>query len=147
MLKDKRLLAALGVTVFAAGFVAGDLAELGSVAEAQQSEKVFEMRTYTALPGRLDALNARFRDHTTRIFRKHGMSNVGYWVPTDEPLSENTLVYILSYPSREAATEAWAAFRSDPEWSRVSEESQRDGAIVESVESVFMDATDFSAIR
>ena len=136
--------------ILAAAFLATCLAAPGASAQAGGAADVgpvFEMRTYTTHPGRLDALIRRFRDHTTRIFEKHGMVNVGYWVPTDEPLSENTLVYILSYPSREAATEAWAGFRSDPEWSRVSEESQRDGAIVESVESVFMDPTDFSAIR
>ena len=136
--------------ILAAAFLATCFAAPGATAQTggmADDGPVFEMRTYTTHPGRLDALIRRFRDHTTRIFEKHGMVNVGYWVPTDEPLSENTLVYILSYPSREAATEAWAAFRSDPEWSRVSEESQRDGAIVESVDSVFMDATDFSAIR
>lgn len=111
------------------------------------SEQVYEVRTYTTHPGRLDALLTRFRDHTTRIFEKHGMVNVGYWVPQDEPLSENTLIYVLSYPSREAATESWAAFRSDPEWRGVSEASQRDGPIVLSVESVFMDPTDFSALK
>jgi hypothetical protein len=146
MVKNKRLVVAFGVSVFAAGFVAGQLAELGSVVEAQ-SDKVYELRTYTALPGRLDALNARFRDHTTRIFRKHGMSNVGYWVPQDDPLAENTLIYIISHPSREAAAENWNKFREDAEWQQVAEESQRDGRIVASVDAVFMDATDYSQIQ
>ena len=146
MLKNKRLLVAFGATVFAAGFVAGNLTELGGVVEAQ-SDKVFELRTYTTLPGRLDALNARFRDHTTRIFRKHGMSNVGYWVPQDDPLAENTLVYIISHPSREAAAANWDKFRADPEWQQAAEESQRDGRIVASVEAVFMDATDYSQLQ
>ena len=146
MVKNKRLVVAFGVSVFAAGFVAGQLAELGSVVEAQ-SDKVYELRTYTALPGRLDALNARFRDHTTRIFGKHGMSNVGYWVPQDDPLAENTLIYIISHPSREAAAENWNKFREDAEWQQVAEESQRDGRIVASVDAVFMDATDYSQIQ
>ncbi len=121
-------------------------------ASAQQPARsgetqVFELRTYTTHPGRLDALVRRFRDHTTRIFEKHGMTNVGYWLPQDSPLSENTLVYVLAHESRESAAESWAAFRADPEWRSVSEASQVDGPIVESVESIFMDPTDFSAIK
>ena len=145
MLKHKRVLLA-GVTVFAIGFAAGNLAQFGSVAEAQ-SGQVFELRTYTAHPGRLAALNARFREHTTRIFEKHGMKNVGYWVPQDSPMSDNTLIYIISHPSREAAAANWDAFRADPEWSKVAEESQRDGRIVSNVDAVFMDPTDYSMLK
>ena len=108
---------------------------------------VWELRTYTTHPGRLEALVRRFRDHTTRIFEKHGMVNVGYWVPQDPPLSENTLVYILQHESREAAEASWSAFGADPEWQEVRDASQADGPIVMSVERVFMDPTDFSAIR
>jgi hypothetical protein len=109
--------------------------------------RVFEMRTYYTFPGRLDALHKRFRDHTRRVFEKHGMTNVGYWVPQDGPAHENTLVYVISHASREQAKANWAAFSADPEWKKISEESQRDGKIVEKVVSVFMDATDYSAIR
>jgi hypothetical protein len=109
--------------------------------------RVFEMRTYYTFPGRLDALHQRFRDHTRRVFEKHGMTNVGYWVPQDGPAHENTLVYIVSHASREQAKANWAAFSADPEWKKISEESQKDGKIVEKLESVFMDATDYSAIR
>ena len=112
-----------------------------------QSGQVFELRTYTANPGRLDALNTRFRDHTTRIFGKHGMKNVGYWVPQDSPMSDNTLIYIISHPSREAAANNWKAFGADPEWRKVAEESQRDGRIVSNVDSVFMDPTDYSMLK
>ena len=111
------------------------------------SEQVYELRTYTTHPGRLDALIRRFRDHTTRLFEKHGMVNVGYWVPQDSPLSENTLIYVLAHDSREAAVESWDAFRSDPVWRAAAEASQVDGAIVDNVVSVFMEATDFSGIR
>jgi hypothetical protein len=114
---------------------------------AGSPQPVFEMRTYTTHEGRLDALIRRFRDHTTRLFEKHGMVNIGYWVPQDSPLSANTLIYVLQYPSREAAVESWAAFRGDPEWQEVSRASQEDGTIVDNVVSVFMDPTDFSAIR
>jgi hypothetical protein len=106
--------------------------------------RVFEMRTYYCHPGRLEALQKRFRDHTTRLFTKHGMENVGYWVPTDKP---DVLVYILAYPSREAATKAWAAFRADPDWNTARTASEADGPIVQKVESVYMTATDYSAIK
>ena len=109
--------------------------------------RVFEMRTYYTFPGRLDALHKRFRDHTRRVFEKHGMTNVGYWVPQDAPGHENTLVYVISHASREQAKANWAAFGADPEWKKISEASQVDGKIVERVESVFMDATDYSPLK
>ncbi len=147
MLKQKRyLVAILGLAVFGLGYAAGQFSAFESVAQAQ-GERIFEMRTYTALPGRLDALNARFRDHTTRIFEKHGMTNVGYWTPQEAPLAENTLVYILAHDSRDAGQASWDAFRADPEWAQVSEESQRDGRIVESVDVLWLEATDYSKIK
>jgi hypothetical protein len=108
---------------------------------------VYELRTYTAPPGKLPALLARFRDHTIRIFQRHNMESVGYWVPTDPERKDNTLIYILKHPSRADADKNWAAFRADPEWIKVAEESQRDGRIVEKVESVFMTATGFSMLK
>ena len=87
-------------------------------------QMVYELRTYTAHEGRLDAMNARFRNHTLRLFEKHGMTNVGYWTPQDATLSENTLIYIVAHPSREAAQQAWDAFRADPEWLTVRAESE-----------------------
>ena len=147
MLKQKRYLAAfLALAVFGFGYAAGQFAAFESVARAQ-SERIFEMRTYTAHPGRLDALNARFRNHTTRIFEKHGMTNVGYWTPQEAPLSEDTLVYILAHDSREAGQASWDAFRADPEWARVAEESQRDGRIVQNVDVLWLEATDYSQIK
>ena len=147
MLKQKRyLVAILGLVVFGLGYAAGQFSAFESVAQAQ-GERIFEMRTYTAHPGRLDALNARFRDHTTRIFENHGMTNVGYWTPQEAPLAENTLVYILAHDSREAGQASWDAFRADPEWAQVAEESQRDGRIVESVYVLWLAATDYSKIK
>src|SRR5260370_4295183 len=96
----------------AALMAAGSLL-LPTVIHAQPKGRIFELRTYTTNEGKLDALQARFRDHTMRIFQKHGMTNVGYWVPEDKP---NTLIYIISHPSREAAKQNWDAFRADPEW-------------------------------
>ena len=147
MLKQKRYLVAfLGLAVFGLGYAAGQFSAFESVAQAQ-GERIFEMRTYTALPGRLDALNARFRNHTTRIFEKHGMTNIGYWTPQEAPLAENTLVYILAHDSRDAGQASWDAFRADPEWAQVAEESQRDGRIVDSVDVLWLEATDYSKIK
>jgi hypothetical protein len=135
------------VMIFAAGVLVGGLATQMTVVRAQSSPRVFELRTYTAPEGKLSALEARFRDHTRRIFDKHGMTSIGYWVPQDAPASQNTLIYILAHPSREAAKKNWAEFSADPEWQKVSAESQKDGRIVSKVDSVFMDALDFSPIK
>ncbi len=134
------------VLVFAIGFVVGNIADTDMTANAQ-GQKVFELRTYTAPEGKLPNLLARFRDHTMDIFERHGMTNVGYWVPQDAPASENTLIYIISHDSREAAQASWDGFRADPEWARVAEESQVDGRIVSSVESVFLEAVPFSPMK
>jgi hypothetical protein len=111
------------------------------------SNHVFEIRTYTAEPGKLEALQARFRDHTVDIFNKHGMTSVGYFAPSDEPLSKNTLIYILEFPSRDAAKKSWDAFRNDPEWQKVQKESEANGKLVTKVDSVFAEPTDFSPLK
>jgi hypothetical protein len=118
-----------------------------TTANAATSGHVFELRTYTAEPGKLEALHARFRDHTVGVFNKHGMTSVGYFAPTDEPLSKNTLIYVLEFPSREAAKKSWDEFRSDPEWQKVQKESEADGKLVTKVDSVFMDPTDYSPMK
>jgi hypothetical protein len=115
--------------------------------KAQVAGKVFEMRTYTAPEGKLPNLQARFRDHTIRIFNKHNMKSIGYWVPQDGAEHTNTLVYIISHDSREAAKKNWSEFFADPEWKKVAAESEADGRIVTKVVSVFMDATDYSPIK
>jgi hypothetical protein len=137
------------VAVFAAGFLVGRISNDHSQASANAASKprVFEMRTYTTEPGKLDALNARFRDHTMKLFEKHGMTNIGYWTPQDAPLSQNTLTYIIAHPSREAAKQNWEAFRNDPEWQKVQKESEANGKIVTKVESVFVDPTDYSPLK
>ena len=109
--------------------------------------RVYELRTYTCYEGKLEALKARFRDHTIRIFKKHEMESIGYWVPMDGERSKNTLIYILAHPSREAATKHWAEFQADPEWKKVAAESEASGKIVQKVESVFMDPTAFSQLK
>ncbi len=107
-------------------------------------DRTFELRTYTTYDGKLPDLLKRFREHTCKIFEKHGMTNIAYWVPMDK---KNTLIYVLAFPSREAATKAWNEFRADPEWQKVQKESEANGKIVERVESVFMTPTDFSPVK
>lgn len=116
-------------------------------AYAQDSGKVYELRTYTATPGNLDKLLTRFRDHTLRIFAKHGMTSIGYWIPTDEAEASNTLIYILAHDSEEAAMRSWQAFSQDPEWQKVNEESNANGPILQSVVRKFMTAADFSPLQ
>jgi len=133
--------------ILVVGLVLGASLQWTRAAGAEPAGKVFEIRTYHTFPGRLDALHKRFREHTMRIFEKHGMTNVAYWIPQDSPARESTLIYVISHASREAAKANWAAFIADPEWKKVSEASQVDGKIVERIESVFMDATDYSPLK
>jgi hypothetical protein len=125
------------------------LAVLGFAANAgaaPTSTMVYELRIYHANAGKLDDLLARFRDHTRKLFEKHGMKNIAYWTPTDDPLKGNTLIYILGHPSRDAATANWKAFVEDPEWISVRDKSEANGKLVEKVDSTFMVPTDFSAV-
>jgi len=119
---------------------------MGHWAGAEEGDKpmIYELRTYTTAAGRLPALHKRFRDHTMRIFEKHGIKNVVYLTPTDK---EETLVYLIAHESKAAADASWAAFREDPEWQKVAEESQRDGRIVTKVESQYLEPTDYSPLK
>jgi hypothetical protein len=135
------------ISLLVVGAAAGRLLEPASTVNAQGNTRVFELRTYTAPDGKLGELHKRFRDHTTRIFQKHGMTNIGYWQPQDAPLSQNTLVYVIAHQSREAAKKSWDAFRSDPEWKKVAAESQVNGPITSKIESVFLEPTDYSPIK
>src|SRR5579862_4025140 len=110
----------------------------------QSSATVYELRIYHTYEGKLDDLLRRFREHTMKIFERHGIKNIAYWTPTDDPLKGKTLVYIISHPSREAATANWKAFGDDPEWQKVRDASEANGKIVEKVDSTFMTLTDFS---
>src|SRR5580698_5209801 len=99
-----RLCAAVALS-FAAGAVLTHVQHVRA-----DSNRVFELRIYHTLPGRLPALQARFRDHTLDIFKKHGMTSIGYWTPQDSPASDNTLIYILAHDSRDVAKKHWADF-------------------------------------
>ena len=118
-----------------------------TVALAWAKGPVYELRTYTAAYGKLDALKARFKDHTIRIFKKHGMESIGYWVPEDAALSKNTLIYILKHPSREDGEKHWTDFQNDPEWKKVAAESEANGKLVLKVDRVWLDPTEFSSLK
>jgi hypothetical protein len=135
----KRTMFALLLLVAAAGRAGAQEAAAG---------RVFEMRTYTAHPGKLDALNARFRDHTLALFRKHGMENLWYGVPMDgQPGAGEKLVYVLAHKSRAAADASWKAFRSDPDWVKARTESEKGGPLIVKIETVFFTATDYSPFK
>lgn len=105
---------------------------------------VYELRIYHAAPGKLPDLLARFRDHTMKIFDRHGLKCVGFWTPVDEPEKSSTLVYILQHPSRESAVANWKSFQDDPEWKSVKEKSEANGKLVEKIDSTYLALTDFS---
>lgn len=117
---------------------------LNSHEVSHEDEAVFEMRTYTSFDGKFSALNARFQNHTLDLFKKHNIHSIGYWVPTDKP---NTLVYIVSHKSRAAAAESWKSFIADPQWKAVYADSIKDGKLVSNIDSIFMTATEYSAIN
>lgn len=114
---------------------------------AQAPPRVFELRIYTAQPGKFEAMKARFREHIIPLFKKHGMEVVGFWTAADAPKSADTLTYILAFPSREAAQKSWDAFRADPERARVWATTEKDGPINLKVESMFVNPIDFSPIK
>ena len=113
-------------------------------APPQSSTTVYELRVYHTYEGKLDDLLRRFREHTMQLFEKHGIKNIAYWTPTDDPLKGKTLFYIIAHPSREAATANWQAFRDDPDWKSVQAKSEANGKLVEKVDSTFLTLTDFS---
>ena len=142
MTKRSALLS-LSIPFFILGFFLGKI----TTGDAEMKNRVFELRVYTVNEGKMDALLARFRDHTTRLFEKYGMANIGYWTPIQSPGSQNTLIYLLAHPSREGASKAWEAFQNDPEWKKVKQDSEVNGVLVGKVESTFLTPTDFSTLK
>ncbi len=133
------LLAASICGVFSLGYVSG--------AGAASNNHIFELRTYTTPEGKLEDLNTRFRDHTLKIFEKHGMKNVVYGVPSEGPTSKNTMIYLLQHDSRAAADASWAKFRTDPDWVKARTASEVNGKLTTKVESVFLEPTDYSPMK
>lgn len=120
---------------------------LTSLAGSNPTHHVYELRLYYVNEGKIDALRARFGDHTDAIFKRHNMKSIGYWVPEDAPYSQNLFVYILEHPSREDAKKNWAAFQNDPEWKKVKADSENQGPLVDHIDNYFMDPTSFSALN
>jgi hypothetical protein len=133
-------IAATGLGCFIAGFSIGQ--------EQKVNSRVYELRTYTTLPGRLPALHKRFSEHTMKLFEKHGMKNEAYWVPTDDERKDTTLIYIVSHESEDAAKKNWAAFQADPDWqkARTASEAEDTGGkiLAKAPERVFMKLTNYS---
>jgi hypothetical protein len=129
---------AVGLIGFASGMSVGQ----------EKKIRVYELRTYTVLPGRLPALHKRFVEHTMKLFEKQGMQSEMYWVPIDDAHKDNTLIYILSHESKEAADKSWKAFVTDPEWIKARDASEADGKILaKAPERVYMKLTDYSPSR
>lgn len=131
-------------------FLAVMALSLGTVATSRADDdtsRVFEIRTYTTAEGKLADLHRRFREHTLKLFERHGMVNVAYWTPQDAERAGNTLIYVLAHKTRQAAAQSWAAFSADPEWKQVRAASEANGKIVLKVESTFVQATDYSPMK
>ena len=130
-------------------FLGGVAVTLGfsNVVESKTSPHVYELRLYHVNEGKMDALIARFGDHTDAIFRRHNMKSIGFWRPEDAPYSQNLFVYVLEHPSRDEAQKNWAAFQADPEWKKVKAESETNGALANHIDSYFMDPTSFSKLK
>ncbi len=139
------LFTSLVVGLVISGF--GMESERVSAADNSPSGKVYDMRIYKANPGKLEALNARFRDHTCKIFERLGMEIIGFWTPTDGEDAKDTLIYIVAFPNAEAQKKAWDAFWADPEWKKVKADSERDGVLVKEIKAKNLKATDYSPLK
>jgi hypothetical protein len=115
--------------------------------EKKMDTRFFELRTYHAAPGKMEALHARFRDHTLKLFAKHGMTVIGFWSPAKPEDADKTLVYLLAFPSKEAREKSWKAFREDPDWLAAKEASEKDGKLVDSVDELYLNPTDYSPLK
>jgi hypothetical protein len=144
---SKWSVAVLVVLAFAAGFGTRGLTSPAVTVHAAAASRVFEIRTYTAPPGKLEALKSRFRDHTVKFFNQHHMESIGYFTPLDAPQKDDTLIYVLAHPSREEAAKNWAEFRADPGWVKAKADSEKDGPITTKTVSVFVEPADFSPIK
>lgn len=111
------------------------------------STRVFELRTYYANEGKLDALKARFENHTFELFARHGLELVAFLTAVDEPASANTLVYVLAGPDRATYDASFEAFRTDPDWLAAKAASEVDGPLVAAIDSTFLAATPESPLQ
>jgi len=139
----------IGIIPIVVGLIVGGTAMIAvsCSSDTKPPTHVYELRLYRAKEGKLDALKARFGDHTDSLFKRHNMKSIGYWSPQDAPDAQSMLVYILEHPSREEAEKNWAAFQADPEWQKVKAESEANGQLVDHIDRYFMDPTSFSALQ
>jgi hypothetical protein len=135
------------VALAALGLGFSGVALFADQGDEKMDSRIFELRTYESAPGKMDALQARFRDHVCKLFEKHRMTVIGFWSPTDVRLAQRKLIYLLAFSSQEAAVESWADFQADPEWKAVKEKSEKDGKLVERIESVYLRPTDYSPLK
>lgn len=143
-LKSLKVLGLIVVS-FAAGALATRLMTPAQV--SADANRVYELRMYHTAPGKFGDVVKRFKDDTRPVFDKHGIKSVGYWLPEDEPNKDKTFIYIVSHPSREAATKDWKEFREDPEWTKIVARTEANGKLVEKIDSIYMDPTDFSKLK
>jgi hypothetical protein len=135
----------IALVSFAAGsLITARLARMNQV--RADSNRVFELRVYHAVPGKVPALESRFRDTASKLLAKHDLKAVGYWVPEDAPAWDNTFIYILAHPSREEAKKNWDAMFADPDFQEMAKSEQTD-KLVEKVDSTYMHPTDFSPMK
>ena len=134
-------------SIVALGLAFAGLALCAANGDEKVDTRVFELRTYTAAPGKIDELHARFGDHTIKLFEKHHMTVVGFWRPTDKEQAKRQLVYLLAFPSQEAAAKSWKDFQADREWKAVKEASEKNGGLVERIESAYLKPTSQSALK
>jgi hypothetical protein len=136
-------------SIFVLGVALAGALISGAVASAADAPpgKVYELRVYHANPGKLEALHARFRDHTCRLFKRHGMELIGFWTPTEGDEAKDTLHYIVAFPNAEAQKKAWESFRADPEWIKAKADSETEGVLVKKIDITNLKATDYSPLR
>ena len=115
--------------------------------EKKVDNRIFELRIYHAAPGKMKALHERFRATTVGLFKKHGITIIGFWSPTKEADADKLLYYILAYPSKAAADRSWKAFRADPDWIKAKEASEKNGTLVSKIESIYMNPTEYSPMK
>jgi hypothetical protein len=145
---NKWMFVAAIVAAGTCGFAVRALFMPTATVHAAAADRLFELRTYTAPPGKFENLKARFRDHTLRIFARHNLNAIGgYYIPAEGPQSENTLLYVLVHENRAAADKNWAAFQADPEWIKVRNESVAGGPITTSVTRQWLNPADFSPVK
>jgi NIPSNAP len=137
-------LVVLGLAALAAAVVVAARADRG---DKKVDTRFFELRVYHVAPGKMEALQARFRDHTNKLFEKHGMTIIGFWTPDKPEEADKTLYYILAYPSKDAREKSWKAFREDPDWVAAKTASETDGPLVQKVEEIYLNPTEFSPIK